>query len=132
MRLIGRATKKRTRGTGRTPLEHVEQCTVVDWLQWQHIPHFAVPNGGTSPKRLGKLRAEGLSAGVPDLILPVHRIAIEMKRRGAKASATTPEQAAWIETLKNAGWEARVCHGSGEAITWLRELGMERIKRMAL
>jgi hypothetical protein len=110
-----------------TPLEHDEQVTVVQWLEWQQIPFFAVPNGArVRPSQARKLKAEGMRAGVPDLWLPVHRIVIEMKRRDAVPSDTSPEQRAWLEKLKTAGWDVAVCHGADVAIDWLRSLGVER------
>ena len=109
--------------------EHEEQRLVVDWLDWQGFGgfFFAVPNGtNRAHSQTSKLKAEGMRNGVPDLWIPTMRIVIEMKRRNARPSDTRPEQAAWIQRLKDAGWEARVCKGADEAIAWLRELGLER------
>ena len=60
--------------------EHQHQVRVVDWARDeapQHVRHqitqlFALPNGGYRSKRTGSmLKAEGVTAGTPDLILPV-------------------------------------------------------------
>src|SRR3990167_3513563 len=107
------------------PTEHEEQVIVIKWLNWNGVPYFAVPNAAKRGPRLAAyLKAEGMQAGVPDLILPVHRVAIEMKRRNAKPSDTSAEQLAWHARLRAGGWQVRVCFGAREAIDWLRELGV--------
>lgn len=76
---------------------------------------FAIPNGGDRhPAVAGKLRAEGVRRGVPDTFLPLpagpyHGLFIELKR--VKRSRTSPEQIAWIEALRLAGYRAEVCAG---------------------
>lgn len=108
-----------------TPLEHDEQVAVVRWLRWKGILHFAVPNAAKRSYKLAAyLEAEGVQAGVPDLILPAQRIAIEMKRANAAPSAIRPDQQAWVDGLVAVGWRARVCRGAKEAIAWLTELGL--------
>jgi hypothetical protein len=61
----------------------------------------------------GKLRAEGVKRGVPDLCLPVpqgafHGLFVELKTETGRA---TPEQRQWIETLRRLGYRAEICHG---------------------
>lgn len=80
---------------------------------------FAVPNGArTSMSTARKLKAEGLKAGIPDVMLPVARggfngLFVELKRRkGGKASA---EQLAWLEALRKQGYYAVICHGWNDA-----------------
>lgn len=44
--------------------EHSEQCAFVEWLRWNHIPHYAIPNGGSRNRiEAARLKAEGVSAG---------------------------------------------------------------------
>src|SRR3990167_9424466 len=89
------------------PLEHDEQVAVCQWLDRRRVPFFAVPNSAKrSPRLAAYMKAEGLRAGVPDLWLPMHRVVIEMKRRNASPSDTTPEQHAWLASLRAAGGQA--------------------------
>jgi hypothetical protein len=94
--------------------EHQVQVALIDWvdvmcrtaypqLRWL----FAVPNGGLRhPAVANYMKAEGLRAGVPDLVLPVpvepwHGAYLEMKRA---AGELTPRQAEWREHLIGAGY----------------------------
>lgn len=55
-------------------VEHTIQKTCVDWfdLQYSGLLLYAIPNGGKRSKaQAGKLKAEGVRAGVPDLYLAV-------------------------------------------------------------
>ena len=105
----------------KSPSEHAEQATLVQWLAIAHptVRIFAIPNGG----RRGKLEAmrlqlEGVSPGVPDLMLPTprgkhHGLFIEMKR--TKGGRTSTEQKDWIAYLNAQGYRAVVCKGFEEA-----------------
>jgi VRR-NUC domain len=98
--------------------EHHEQAAVVQWLLFRRIPHFAVPNAARRSFGLARrMQAEGLSKGVPDLILPCHLVAIEMK--ATKGGRLAPEQRAWLDLLEGAGWRVKVAHGAKEAVEWL-------------
>ena len=90
--------------------EHQLQCACVRWFAYQHPELngllFAIPNGTYRNKATaGKLKAEGVVAGVADLILLVpvvhhtpnemrvrHGLCLEAKRKGGYQS---PEQKAW-------------------------------------
>lgn len=78
----------------RVDREHAEQAAVIQWVDW-HIPSYselqllyAVANGGHRHKAVvGKLKAEGVRRGVPDLCLPVarsgaHGLYLQMKAPG--------------------------------------------------
>lgn len=99
--------------------EHDEQCTVVEYCKIRRYPIFAIPNGGSRHKaEAARLKAEGVSAGVPDLFLPIptgncHGLFIEMKVGKNKSSAS---QNAWIALLKKNGYAAEVCYGAYAAI----------------
>ena len=66
---------------GRIPTEHEEQRELVRWFRqtWPGVRIFAIPNGGArSPATAGRLKAEGVSSGVPDLLatmVPLTQIA---------------------------------------------------------
>nr|WP_228347524.1 VRR-NUC domain-containing protein [Flagellatimonas centrodinii] len=107
------------------PTEHDEQAALVQWaaLQAPSMPGlsmlFAIPNGGHRNKATaGRLRAEGVRAGVPDLMLPVprgplHGLFIEMKRR--KGGCVSEAQATWLASLDAEGYAVAVCRGWDEA-----------------
>lgn len=68
----------------RTPSEHEEQVLFVQWFrrQFPGVMIFAIPNGGLRGKiAAAKLKAEGVTAGVPDLYIPEWRVWVEMKRQ---------------------------------------------------
>ncbi len=103
------------------PTESAEQQTLFQWaaLQSGKYPELAllyhVPNGGSRHKaEAGRLRAEGVKSGVPDLCLPVaragyHGLYIELKRTAG--SRTSENQAAWLERLAEQGYAVRLCKG---------------------
>ena len=99
--------------------EHHEQCALFTWLrlQWPELDRvsFAIPNGGHRHKAVaGKLKAEGVKAGVPDVFIahPTKTghagLFIEMKT--AKGYAN-PAQKAWQGKLRVMGFAAEVCKG---------------------
>lgn len=75
---------------------------------------FAVPNGGLRhPAVGGQLRAQGVKAGVSDVILPYpsrgyHGLYIEMKRPDPNARVT-PDQREFLGAMQRAGNRAAVC-----------------------
>ncbi|MES1926549.1 VRR-NUC domain-containing protein [Salinisphaera sp. T31B1] len=100
--------------------EHTEQATLIRMVDWNARQHpelsmlYAVPNGSDRhPAVAGKLKAEGVRKGVPDLCLPVarqgyHGLYVEMKTTKGR---TSPEQRDWIERLQGEGYRAAVCRG---------------------
>lgn len=76
--------------------EHHLQAHCIAWFRWQHPTLagllFAIPNGGQRSKAVaGKLRAEGVVAGVADLFLAMpaegaHGLFIEMKTPAGRLS----------------------------------------------
>jgi len=97
--------------------EHEEQREFVMWMRQTHPQHrvYAIPNGGARSASQGaKLKAEGVSRGVPDLHVPSLRLWIEMKR--VKDSSVSPEQKDWIAYLERLGDTVVVAKGRDEAI----------------
>jgi hypothetical protein len=84
--------------------EHEEQREFVMWMR-QTYPDariFAIPNGGQRSRTTGaKLKAEGVSAGVPDLYIPAWRCWVEMKRE--KGGTISGPQKDWISYLESIG-----------------------------
>lgn len=104
--------------------EHAEQVALVTWAKFEsgRVPElallFAIPNAGKRSRGAGgKLRAEGMKAGVPDLCLPVpsgkyHGMFIELKAKGGRP---THEQKIWLRALAEQGYYACICVGWEEA-----------------
>jgi hypothetical protein len=94
--------------------EHVEQREFVSWVR-KNSPHkiFAIPNGGLrNITTAAKLKAEGASAGVPDLFVPALRLFIEMKDESGRA---TEKQVEWLEYLSGVGYVCAICNGIDSA-----------------
>lgn len=97
--------------------EHAEQVAFVSWMNNNHptLRLFAIPNGGSRNKlEAMKLKEEGVSSGVPDLMIPALSMFIEMKR--SDGGVLSENQRSWINYLNSCGYMAIKCHGCKEAI----------------
>jgi hypothetical protein len=100
----------------RIPTEHEEQRELVRWFRqsWPNVRIFAIPNGGARSKATAaRLKAEGVSSGVPDLFVPAWRLWVEMKR--TKGGSLSPEQKDWIKYLESVGFCCIVGKGAEDA-----------------
>lgn len=100
--------------------ESAEQQNLLRWSLWAEAKYpelcllYHVPNEGKRSRAVGgRLKAEGLKPGVPDLCLPVarggfHGLYIELKAQGGKVTAN---QEKWIAELTVQGYLAKVCVG---------------------
>lgn len=98
------------------PSEHFEQRELVRWFRqtFKGVRIFAIPNGGLrSLSAAAKLKAEGVSSGVPDLCVPAWRLWIEMKR--VKGGALSEEQKDWLEYLESVKYWCIVGKGAEDA-----------------
>ena len=113
------------------PSEHESQVAVIDWWNWHckklDLPPFAlfaIPNAGAGAQKgqAGKMKAEGVRPGAPDLLLAVVYVDrgalcpglfIEMKR---KPNVPSPEQAEFILYLRMQGYHVVVAWCAEEAI----------------
>lgn len=98
------------------PTEHLEQRELVRWFRqtFHGVRIFAIANGGARSKATaGRLKAEGVVSGVPDLFVPAWRLWVEMKR--TKGGSLSPEQKDWITYLQEVGYCAIVCKGAEDA-----------------
>ena len=96
----------------KVPSEHQEQVLLIQWFRRTYIDVriFAIPNGESRSKSAGaRLKAEGVSAGVPDLFIPAWNVWIEMKR--SKGGRTSDKQKDWLAYLETVGHEVYVCAG---------------------
>ena len=118
--------------------EHAEQSALFCWIADQSDEEFpglekmfAIPNGGERDRAVaGRLKAEGVRAGVPDTFLPVARgryrgLWIEMKRRNLfrpndHLAGASPKQKEYIHFLKKQGYIAEVAYGWEHAADLIR------------
>lgn len=100
----------------KAPSEHLEQVETVAWFRrtFPGVRIFAIPNGGhRGVREAGRLKAEGVSAGVPDLFIPAWCLWVEMKRR--KGGSVSAVQKEWHAYLCDIGHTVMVCKGSDDA-----------------
>ena len=111
--------------TEREPLEAEEQKALFEWAGYMGGRHpelrfmYHVPNGGRrNAREAAMLKAEGVKAGVPDIVLPAsrggyHGLYIELKRQ--KSGSLSKEQREYLEYLKEQGYRAVMCRGWRQA-----------------
>ncbi len=97
------------------------QQACVKWFRLQYPQHarllFAVPNGGARSHLTGAvLKAEGVVAGVADLILfaprgGFHALCIEMKTETGRQSAVQRE---WQRAVEAQGYKYALCRSFDE------------------
>jgi hypothetical protein len=87
---------------------------------------FHVPNGGHRVKAVAaKLKAQGVKAGIPDLVLPMARggyfgLYIEFKANPPFDAEVSVNQQASINKLNAQGYLAVVCRGHIDALETIR------------
>lgn len=102
--------------------EHGEQVVLFRWLDLlaPHWPElvgatYAVPNGGLRSKAAaGKLKAEGVRAGIPDICVPVPAgefASLRIELKAASSGAATASQRRMAPMLEALGNRVVVCHG---------------------
>lgn len=104
-------------------VEHQHQKALIDWAMRTPLPRsadvfdgarisdylLAIPNGGKrNPREAARLKAEGVKAGVSDLLLPLRRLTysgmwLEMKAPGERP---TTSQQIWLDRMGQAGYFA--------------------------
>src|SRR5512138_903031 len=104
------------------------QIAVAAKLREAGVPFFHVANERrTTPRQGAKLKAMGVSAGVPDIIAVMPAavgrgpFALELKTERGRLS---PAQRKWLETLQACGWQVACTYGLAEAMDKLREWGL--------
>lgn len=99
------------------PSEDQEQAWLVAWFRKEYPQHrmFAIPNGGLRTKsQAAILKATGVCAGVPDLMISVaaqgfHGLFIELKAQ--KGGRVDDDQKEWHSHLQSQGYKVEVCKG---------------------
>lgn len=106
--------------------EHQEQVNLFSWARIHETKHpklkrmFAIPNGGLRNKLVAKkLKAEGVKAGVLDILLPVKTacfpgLFIEMK---FGKNTLTDNQKVWKKWFEEEDFKTAVCYSWIEAVT---------------
>lgn len=102
-------------------LEHQLQVSCIKWFRLQHRGRliYAIPNG--SKRNIitaTKLKAEGVTSGIPDLHIPVpnrfyHGLYIEMK---VKPNSPTLSQREMMSKLHANGYKCAVCYSLDQFI----------------
>lgn len=108
--------------------EHRIQSACVRWFGYQYPTLrgllFAIPNGGARSKATaGKLKAEGVVAGVSDLIMLVpnkhhHSLCIEMKTQKGKQS---PAQKEWQVKAESEGNKYIICRSLDDFMNEIKD-----------
>jgi len=111
--------------------EGIEQAALISELR-ARMPKVAdliyhVPNGGHRHKSVaGKLKQQGVVAGIPDLVLTMARggyfgLYIEFKATPPNDAAVSPAQHERIRKLNEQGYLAIVCRGHFDAVEAIRD-----------
>lgn len=96
--------------------EHLEQCRFVSWFRqsYRGVLIFAIPNGEARSRSAGtRLKAEGVTPGIPDLFVPAWMLWIEMKR--TKGGSVSPAQREMMKYLSECGYQCIVAKGWEDA-----------------
>lgn len=117
-------SKPRKRPAGE---EHALQVECLRWLRmaYPNVLCYAIPNGGQRTERAGKrLKEEGMTAGIPDLHIPLPRGAyaslyIEMKN--GKKGRLSDQQKQLINLLQSYGNKVAVCRNIEDFIKEVTE-----------
>lgn len=108
------------------PTEHAEQVAFVQWFRREYpgVLIFAIPNGGLRTKAgAEKLKMEGVTPGIPDLMVPEWSAFIEMKR--VKGGSVSKEQRETLAYLEQCGYQTAVCKGALEAMEFCRSIAKD-------
>jgi hypothetical protein len=110
--------------------EGQEQAALMRELELRYPEVFElmyhVPNGGHRVKAVaGKLKAQGVKTGIPDLVLTMARggyfgLYIEFKATPPNDAAISPSQHLRIRKLNEQGYLAVVCRGHFDTVEQIR------------
>lgn len=104
------------------PLESTEQIALVKRLRLEGIPFYGVPNGAdVEPHHRGRLIAEGLEAGVSDLVILKFKDALYLEMKRTKGGRWGDDQKAWKEKVEGLGFRYDVAKGAKEAWEKIQE-----------
>lgn len=124
------------------PTEHAIQCDLIKWRDVAVVEFpelallYAIPNGGKRDKATaGKMKAEGVRAGVPDLCLPVKRgqigaLYIEMKTERGQLSLIQLKMHRDLIAAGNAVVVCRSWHDAAATILYYLGADAETVQRL--
>jgi len=111
-------------------VRHLEDDHQKALMQWARVARLrgvlvsdflvAIPNGGNrNPKEAARLKAQGVKAGVSDLLLALPAngfcgLWIELKAPAtptSKAGKPTALQLEWLDRMAQVGYAAQLCYG---------------------
>ena len=103
--------------------EHLLQVTCIKWFRLQYPKEliYAIPNGGQrNIITAKKLKAEGVTAGIPDLFIAAacggyNGIYIELKN--GKQGIVSESQKKIISHLQNKGYKVVVCRSFDDFVS---------------
>lgn len=111
--------RKKLKAVATVPTEDQDQIRLATWLALQGIKFTASANGGSRNYiEAAKLKRMGVSAGFPDIFIPLpsggyHGLFIELKR--AKGGKVSPHQMLWLQYLRDKHYYADIAYGFDEA-----------------
>lgn len=105
--------------------EHDLQCACVHWFRMTYPAHaqllFAVPNGGARNVITGsRLKAEGVTAGVADLILLVPQNKAVFFELKTKVGRQSDSQRTWQNAVEIAGYAYHIIRSVDEFMQVVR------------
>ena len=106
--------------------EDAIQMEVVRRLREAGVAFFHVANERrTSPRQGAKLKAMGVSAGVPDLIIldPERELTFVLELKADRGRLSEAQQG-WLEVMSDTGWRTAVTYGLTEAVDQLTDWGL--------
>jgi len=110
--------------------EDKHQEALAQWLDLRGLRWFHPPNGGQRNRIVaGKLKAQGVKAGVPDVIITtpvpnrpeVRGVALELKTEKGRLSSS---QRQWLDGLEADGWVCLVGYGRRDAVAHVEKVGL--------
>lgn len=101
-------------------LEHEQQKAFITWVRYAYpkLMLFSIPNGGKRSKAVaGKMKAEGVISGIPDILVAKQSggypaLFIEMKSAKGRMSENQIEVKKQLEAE---GYKVEVCYSFDEA-----------------
>lgn len=110
--------------------EGIEQTALFKWIDLQYPQEskliYHVPNGGHRHKATaGKLKGQGVRAGMPDINVDIARggyfgLRIEFKATPPHDAAVSPKQRDALQLLTERGYLAIICRGAHDAQEQIR------------
>ena len=103
--------------------EHVLQTAIAKYLDWNNYTFFAIPNGALRSKAVAsKLKAEGVKAGVADMLILLpnstfHGLFVEVKIKG---NSQQPNQKVFEQKARDCGYEYIIVRSLDELIEKLK------------